>query len=68
MYKGKYSLQNNITSWLAGSVVTLSCVYRIRLWSVRRDDHLGVLIAAGGTRRYDWPACASSNDISTAID
>ncbi len=31
-------------------------VNRIRLWPLRRDDHSGVLIGAGGPRRSDWPA------------
>ncbi len=41
---------------------------RIRLWSLRRDDHSGVLIGAGGRRRSDWPARALANDVSTIID
>ncbi len=39
-----------------------SCVIRIRLWPNRRDDHSGVLIGAGGTRRSGWPARVFSND------
>ncbi len=41
---------------------------RIRLWPLRRDDHSGVLIGAGGTRRSDWPARVLVNDVSTRID
>ncbi len=44
------------------------CVNRIRLWSLRRDDHSGVLIGAGGTRRSYWPAGVLANDVSTRID
>ncbi len=43
-------------------------VNRIRLWPVRRDDHSGVLIGAGGTRRSDWQARVLANDVSTRID
>ncbi len=43
-------------------------VNKIHLWSLRRDDHLGVLIGAGGTRRSDWPARAKANDASSGID
>ncbi len=35
MYQVKYSLLNGVTSWR---------VFRIRLLSLRRDDHSGVLI------------------------
>ncbi len=38
------------------------CVNRIRFWPPMRDDHSGVLIGAGGTRRSDWPARMSAND------
>ncbi len=41
---------------------------RICLWPLRRDDHSGVLIGAGGTRRSDWPAHVLANDLSTTID
>ncbi len=40
----------------------------IRLWPLRRDDHSGVLIGAGWTRRSDWPARVLANDVSTRID
>ncbi len=66
--EGKNSLLNDITSWYSCSVVLRGCVIRIHLWSLRRDDHSGVLIGAGGTRRSDWPACALANDVSTRID
>ncbi len=54
MCKGKYSLLNDITSWRSCSVVPRGCLSRIRLWPLRRDDHSGVLIGAGGTQRSDW--------------
>ncbi len=44
------------------------CVYRIRVWPLRRDDHSCVLIGAGGTKRSDWPARVLANDISTRVD
>ncbi len=44
------------------SGVQRSCVYRIRLSPLRRDDHSGVLIGAGGTQRSDWPARVLAND------
>ncbi len=44
------------------------CVSRIRLCLLRRDDHSGVLIGAGGTQRSDRLARALANDISTRID
>ncbi len=37
---------------------------RIHLWPLRRDDHSGVLIGAGGRRRSDWPARVLAIDIS----
>ncbi len=43
-------------------------VNRIRLWALRRDDHSGVLIGAGGERRSDWLAHVLANDVSTRID
>ncbi len=43
-------------------------VYRIRIWQPRRNDHSGVLIGTGGTRRADWPVRALVNDISSRID
>ncbi len=36
--------------------VPRGCVFRIRLWPLRRDDHSGVLIGAGGALRSHWPA------------
>ncbi len=44
------------TRWRSGSGVARGCVNRIRLWPLKCDDHSGLLIAAGGTRHYDWPA------------
>ncbi len=44
------------------------CVRKIRLWQLRRDDHSGVLIGAGGTRRSDWPARVLADGVSTRID
>ncbi len=41
---------------------------KIRLRSLRRDDHSGVLIGAGGTRRSDWAARVFANDVSIRID
>ncbi len=41
---------------------------RIRLWLLRRDDHLGVLIGAGGTRRSDCPVRVLANEVSARID
>ncbi len=41
------------------------CVNRIRLLPLRRDDHSGVLIGAGGEQRSDWPARVLANDVST---
>ncbi len=40
----------------------------IRLWPLRRDDHSGVLMGAGGMRRSDWPVRVLVNDASTGID
>ncbi len=51
MYQGKYSLKNEIQRWRSCSGVPRGCVYRIRLWLLKRDDHSGVLVGAGGTRR-----------------
>ncbi len=59
MYKGKYSLLDDITRWRSWSDVPRSCVNRIRLWPLRRDDHSGVLIGPGVTQRSDWPARGS---------
>ncbi len=41
---------------------------KIRVRPLRRDDHSGVLIGAGGTRLSDWPARVLANDLSTKID
>ncbi len=60
MYDEKYRLLNG--------AMTRGCVNRICLWPLRRDDHSGVLIGAGGTRRSDWPACVLANEVSTRID
>ncbi len=68
MYKGKYSLLKNIKRWLSCSGVSRGCVNRIRLLPLRRDDHSGVLIGVGETRRSDWPARVLANDVSTRID
>ncbi len=43
-------------------------VNSICLLPLRRDDHSGVLICAGETRRSDWPARVLANDVSTRID
>ncbi len=48
--------ENVLLGWRLCSGVTRGCVYRIRLWPLRRDDYSGVLIGAGGRRRSDWPA------------
>ncbi len=68
MYLGKYSLLNDNTKWRSCSGVPRGCVNRIRLWPLRRDDHSGVLIGAGGERRSDWPPHVLANDVSTRID
>ncbi len=68
MYYEKDNLLNDITSWRSCSVVPRGCVIRIRLWPLRRNDHLGALIGAGGTRRSDWPARVLANGVSTIID
>ncbi len=64
----KYSLLNGVTSWRSCSVVPRGCVNRNRFWPLRRDDHSGVLIGAGGTRRSDWPERVLANDGNTRID
>ncbi len=56
MYKGKYSLLDDIKRRRSCSGVPRGCVNRIRLWPLQRDDHSGVLIGSGGTQRSDWPA------------
>ncbi len=37
-----------------------SCVNRIRLWPLRRDNYSGGLIGARGTRSSDWPVLVRS--------
>ncbi len=39
------------------------CREPIRLWPLRRDDHSGDMIGAGGTQRSDWPARMLVNDV-----
>ncbi len=56
---------NEVASY---SGVPRGCVNRMRLWPLRRDDHSGVLIGAGGRRRFDWPARVLANDVSTRIN
>ncbi len=68
MYYGKYSLKNEIQRWRPCSGMPRGCVNRIRLWPLRRGDHSGVLIGAGGRRRSDWSARVLANDVSTRID
>ncbi len=67
MHLEKYSLLNYITGWRSCSGVPRGCVYSIRLWPLRRDNHSGVLIDAGGERRSDWLACVLVNDVSARI-
>ncbi len=66
--EGKHSLLNDIKRLRSCSGVPRGCVNRIRLWPLRLDDHSGVLISAGGTRRSDWPARMLANDVSWRID
>ncbi len=68
MYKGKYSLLNDIKKWRSYSVVTRSCVNGSRLWPLSSDDHSGVLVGADEARRSDWPARVLANYVSTRID
>ncbi len=68
MYLGKFNLMNYITGWRSCTGVPRGCVYRIRLWPLWPDDHSGVLIVAGGTRRSDWPARVLANNVSKRID
>ncbi len=35
---------------------------KILLWPLKRDDHSGVLIGAGGKRCSDWPARVRVDD------
>ncbi len=65
---GKKSFLNGVTRWRSCSSVPRGCVNRISLWPLRRDDHSGVLIGAGGRRRPDWPERVLANDVSTRID
>ncbi len=64
MYYRKYSLLSDITRWRSCSGVPRGCVYRIRVWLLRRDHHSGVLIGAGGERRSDWPAQSKDTKLS----
>ncbi len=50
-----------------GSGVPRGRVNRIRIKPLRRDDHSGVLIGAGGTWRPDWPARMQAIDPSMRI-
>ncbi len=59
---------NEITRWRSGSVVPRGCVYRSRLWPLRRDNYSGVQTGVGGERHGDWPAHVLANDISTSTD
>ncbi len=68
MYYKKYRPLNDVKRWRSCLGVPRGCVNRIRLWPPRRDDHSGVLIGAGGTRRSDWGARVQANDLSTIID
>ncbi len=68
MYLGKYRLLNENQRWRLCSGVPRGCVNRIRLWPLRRDDHSGILIGAGGRWLSDWPAVVLANDVSTRID
>ncbi len=68
MYQAKYSLLNDITSWRLCSAMPGGCVTKIRLWQLRRDDHSGVLIGAGGMRRSGWPTRVWADDVSTGSD
>ncbi len=45
-----------LNRWRLCSGMPRGCVNRIRLWPLKRNDHSGVLIGTGGTRRSDWPA------------
>ncbi len=60
----KYSLKNEFRG---GVRVQAVCLY-FAFWPLRRDDHAGVLIGAGGMRIYDWPARVLADDVSTRID
>ncbi len=61
-------LGNDATRWRSCSGVPRGRVNRIGLWPLRRDDHSGVLIGAGGTWRSDWPARVLATDVSARID
>ncbi len=52
--------------WLGDTVMTAGV--HLLLVPLRRDDHSGVLIGAGGMRRSDWPVRVLANDVSTRID
>ncbi len=59
---------NEIMRWRSCLDVARGRMNRIRLWPLMRDDHSGVLIDPGGTRRSDWPARMLAHDVSTGID
>ncbi len=63
-----YLVKYNLLRWHSWSIVPGDCVNRIHLWPLRRDDHSGVLIGAGGRRRSGWPARVYSDDVSMSID
>ncbi len=44
------------------------CVNRIRLGPPGRNNHSGILIGAGGTRRSDWSGRVLANDVNTRFD
>ncbi len=62
------TLLNGVTSWRSCSGVTCSCVPKINLSPLRRDDLSGVLIGADGGRRSDWSVRVQTSEISTTID
>ncbi len=68
MYQGKYGLENEIQRWRSCSCVPRGCVNRTCFRPLKRHDHSGVLIGAGGTRRSDWLARVLANGASTRID
>ncbi len=60
---------SDITRWRSCSGVPRGCVNIILLWSVRRDDHSGVLIGEGvtcysdvGGSRDGWELLAEYTD------
>ncbi len=62
MYCKKYRLLNGGQAWRAAVSIEFT------FWPLRRDDHSGALIGAGGTQRSDWPARVLANDVSMRID